>query len=146
MRTNAAQTLFSFYRASGIVHAQLTRRAEAVLPLGLTMPQFMVIDHLRQAEEKVAPIDLAAQFHLTKGAITNLLGQLQRKGLIEITGNPQDGRSKLVLLNESGSGAHRKCLLALSEFTSLLLGEFDSGDLASALPVMARFSSWLEQE
>ena len=144
MRTQAANTLFEFYQTSGNVHTLLTKRAEACLPHRLTMAQFGVLDDLRQSQSALTPLELAVSFSLTKGAITNSLKQLEKKGFIVLSPHPVDGRSKLVSLSEQGRAAHRASLIALSELTSGLLAEFSTLELVDALPFMTKLQNWLK--
>ena len=108
------------------------------------MAQFGVLDDLRNSPAPLTPLELAASFALTKGAITNLLKQLDKKGLIVLKTHPGDGRSKLVSLSEDGQAAHRASLIALSELTSRLLAEFPTSEIADTLPLMKRLRSWLQ--
>lgn len=144
MRTHAAQVLFSYYTISGEVHAALTKRAESILPQALTMPQFQMLDRLRWEDNEIVPIQLADEFSLTKGAITNLVKQLSRKGLIKQHANPNDGRSKHLRISNDGKRAHQECLIALSEMTTALLENFSVDELEMCSPVLKKLKDWLE--
>jgi len=145
LRTAAADTLFEFYKACGNVHAQLTQRAEASLPHRLSMAQFGVLDALRDSLSPQTPLALAHCFSLTKGAITNLLKQLEKKGFIELQTHPGDGRSKLVSLSAAGNAAHRASLLALWQMTSQVLDEFPQFEIENVLPSIKRLQGWLQK-
>jgi len=144
LRTSDAETLFSFYTLSGNVHLALKCKAESYLPHSLTMAQFQLLDRLRIEDGELRPLELAAEFSLTKGAITNLVKQLARKGLILEVLNPDDGRSKLLTISYEGKKAHQNCLIALSEMTTSLLGEFSSDELEVCFPVLKKLKNWLE--
>lgn len=149
MRTQSADALFELFNGCGDVHAALTRRAEGILPSDLTMPQFTILDDLRKNDlhEKsilVTPITLAESQNITKGAVTNLLNQLNKKNMILIEKHPVDGRSKVVSLSEDGAKAHRHSMVALSQLTSEILQEFSAQELSLALPVLSKFTTWLE--
>ncbi|MFK7903369.1 MAG: MarR family transcriptional regulator [Nitratireductor sp.] len=144
MRTNAADALFDLYHSCGHVHAALTRRADNILPFDLTMAQFNILDDLKRADEPVVVQSFAVAHNITKGAVTNLLHQLEAKQFIKLEKNPADGRSKLVTLTLEGAKAHRHSMVALSELTSELLQDFSEEDLSSSLPLMKRFVAWLD--
>lgn len=149
MRTQSADALFTLFNGCGDVHAALTRRAESVLPNALTMPQFTVLDSLRKHyadgnRPLLTPIMIAQSQNITKGAVTNLLNQLIKKELIELSKHPVDGRSKLIILSEEGVKVHRHSMVALSQMTSEILQQFSAEELASTLPVLSKFTKWLD--
>ena len=113
MRTNAADALFDLYRSCGHVYAALTRRADQILPYSLTMPQFNILDDLKKDGQPMVAQTFALSHNITKGAVTNLLRQLESKQLISIEKNPADGRSKLVSLTKNGAKAHRDSMICL---------------------------------
>lgn len=145
MRTQAADTLFSYYLLSGDVHAALTKHAENCLPSNLTMAQFQLLDFLRNNQEPITPLTLAGKFKLTKGAVTNLIKQLNRKGFLQIEQNTLDKRSKFVKITENGMIAHRNSMIAMSEMTTSLLLEFSSKELQACFPVLEKLKKWLER-
>lgn len=149
MRTQSADALFELFNGCGDVHAALTRRAENILPSDLTMPQFTILDelrknHLQENMELLTPIALAKSQNITKGAITNLLNQLLKKRMIQLKKHPKDGRSKLVSLSEEGAKAHRHSMVALSQLTSEILQQFSADELSIALPILSKFTLWLD--
>lgn len=150
MRTQSADALFELFNGCGDVHAALTRRAESILPSDLTMPQFTILDDLRknaslEDTRLLTPIALAASQNITKGAVTNLLHQLNKKKMILVEKHPNDRRSKVVSLIDEGAKAHRHSMIALSHLTSEILQEFSADELALALPVLSKFTNWLDK-
>jgi DNA-binding MarR family transcriptional regulator len=144
MRSEGADRLFQLYRDCGRMHQLLTRCAEEALPGGLTMPQFELLDLIRQSDEPQLPMVLAERLQLTRGSITNLLQQLERKGLIDLAANPRDGRSKLVRLSQSGSDAHRQCLLTLFDLTTQILRQFSTDQMEPVIEFAGELAKWLE--
>ena len=56
---------------------QLARTAlSKVLPKGMELSHFSVLNHLANAGEAKTPAGLARTFHVTRGAMTNTLGNL----------------------------------------------------------------------
>lgn len=149
MRTQSANALFELFNSCGDVHATLTRRAENILPSDLTMPQFAILDDLRknfllENADFLTPIALAKSQKITKGAVTNLLNQLNKKNMIQFNKHPKDGRSKLVSLSDEGAKAHRHSMVALSQLTSEILQQFSADELSVALPILSKFKKWLD--
>lgn len=149
MRTQSANALFELFKGCGDVHAALTRRAESILPSDLTMPQFNILDDLRKNALLdnalfLTPLELAKSQNITKGAVTNLLNQLYKKQMIMLEKHPKDGRSKLISLSDKGARAHRHSMVALSQLTSEILLQFSSDELSTALPILSKFTLWLD--
>jgi DNA-binding MarR family transcriptional regulator len=61
------------------------------------------------------PSDLAARLRITKQALNHLLGQLEKLGYIEREPDPDDLRSKRVVLTTRGNSAVRVIRVAVAE-------------------------------
>ena len=71
---NLATALF----AEILTVEQLARTALArVLPRGMELSQFAVLNHLAHTGAERTPAQLARSFHLTRGAMTNTLRKLE---------------------------------------------------------------------
>ena len=76
---NLAVTLFSEI----LVVDQLARSlVVSVLPKGMELSHFSVLNHLAFAGEERSPAQLARTFHLTRGAMTNTLSKLEWAGWV----------------------------------------------------------------
>ncbi|QHQ36184.1 MarR family transcriptional regulator [Algicella marina] len=129
--SGAALTLLN--EINGI--AQLSRSLlESRLPMGLTPPQFDVINILASAAGNLSPINLATQLKVPKTSMTNTLTGLEKKRLISMTPNPQDGRSKHVSITEEGRDTHLQALAALSPDLTAFVQEISIHRLRSVLP------------
>ena len=117
-------SLFVFFNEIGIINQLATTHMERVLPDGLKLSHFGVLNHFARLGGERTPAELANAFQVTKGAMTNTLGKLEAKGLVSIRINPDDGRSKLVTLTAQGKRARNKAVAALapsfSEFEAVL--------------------------
>jgi DNA-binding MarR family transcriptional regulator len=89
------------------LHAQRAARVlarrfdEALRPLGLTNGQFSLLNALnRPTPTRMASITTLLAMDRT--TLTAALKPLERRGLIEVTGDPDDGRSKLFALTRAG--------------------------------------------
>ena len=126
---------------------QLARsRLAKALPKGMELSHFSVLNHLARSHEERTPAQLAQAFHVTRGAMTNTLAHLERKGFVAVRPNEKDGRSKQVSLTETGSAAHRRALQAAAPLLDELLGEFPAGELAAALPLLEHMRAWLDEK
>lgn len=80
------------------------RTEEALKRFGLTHAAFEVLVALRAhpAPRQLTPTDLYRSVLLSSGGTTKILIELERRELIERLPNPDDGRSKIVRLTDTG--------------------------------------------
>ena len=78
------------------------KKTNAVLsPYELTNAQFRILMLLYHKRDKsVRQIDIENAFAMTNPTVTGILNNLEKKGLVERLYNPEDKRSKLILLTE----------------------------------------------
>lgn len=89
------------------LHAQRAARAlarrfdQALRPLGLTNGQFSLLMSLNRPEPpSMAPV--AALLAMDRTTLTAALKPLQRRGLVDVTTDSDDKRSRLLLLTDQG--------------------------------------------
>ncbi|HEX7799931.1 MAG TPA: MarR family transcriptional regulator [Asticcacaulis sp.] len=83
---------------SNHVSQAFARKVEA---RGVTVAEWVVLRELYDADDAL-PARIAERIGMTRGAITRLADRLLAKALIERRDNPQDGRSQLLRLSETG--------------------------------------------
>jgi DNA-binding MarR family transcriptional regulator len=85
---------------------QLARnRISKVLPKGMELSHFSVLNHLARISDERTPAQLAKAFHVTRGAMTNTLTRLEWAGHIHIRPDWEDARQKFVAISPSGRAA-----------------------------------------
>ena len=84
-----------------LVRANLSR----VLPKGMEISHFSVLNHLAWVSEERTPAQLAETFHVTRGAMTNTLSKLEWSGFVHIRPDWDDARRKLVSISPAGRQA-----------------------------------------
>lgn len=85
---------------------QLARnRISRVLPRGMQLSHFSVLNHLARINDERTPAQLAKAFHVTRGAMTNTLTKLEWAGHIHIRPDWEDARQKFVAISPSGRAA-----------------------------------------
>lgn len=104
---------FRVFNEIGIIDQLASNRLERVLPAGLTLSQFIVLNHFVRLGGERSPARLANAFQVTKQTMTSTLGRLQRGGLVDIRANPRDGRAKIVTITERGIATRHACIAAL---------------------------------
>ncbi|MCR9072838.1 MAG: MarR family transcriptional regulator [Alphaproteobacteria bacterium] len=129
--------LFRVLNEIGIIE-QLARSAfERVMPHGLKVSQFSVLNHLVRLGDGKRPADLADAFQVTRGAMTNTLGRLEGLGFVDVRPDPKDGRAKIVFLTDSGRAARFESIFALTPALDELEREIGADRFAAALPFLA---------
>lgn len=136
--------IFRVFNEIGIIE-QLARNVfEKVLPDGLKVSQFSVLNHFVRLGDDKNPVDLARAFQVTKGAMTNTLQRLEVRGLVVITPDPTDGRAKRVRITEDGRRVRDQAIAALGPALSTLGTAFGDDEFRAALPFLERLRSHLD--
>lgn len=116
---------------------QLARsRIARVLPKGMELSHFVVLNHLAHVQGERTPADLARAFHVTRGAMTNTLNRLDVSGYIHIRPDWDDARRKLVAISPAGVRARSAALDALGPVFSGVLGQLEPERVRQLLPAL----------
>jgi DNA-binding MarR family transcriptional regulator len=138
------ESLFRLFNEIGII-AQLSGNAfEKVMPAGMTLPQFVVLNHLTRLGGNKTPLDLARAMQVTKGTMTNTLGHLERAGHISIVPDQQDRRSKRVDITEAGRAAREQAIWALAPELKQIGDRFSPQIVRELLPHLATLRAILD--
>jgi len=130
---NLAVTLFSEILAVD----QLARSYVArVLPKGMELSHFSVLNHLAHAGEERSPAQLARTFHLTRGAMTNTLSKLEWAGWVHIRPDWADARRKMVSISPSGIAARDAAVAAIAPVIAEVVENVGADKVRIALPVL----------
>lgn len=130
------RTAFRFLNEVGIV-AQLAGNAmERAMGAAMTLPQFVVLNHLVRLGGGKTPVALARAMQVAKGAMTNTLGHLARAGHVSVAPDPKDGRAKRVDITEGGRAAHAAAIAAIAPELRHLAGKIPAERIAAALPLV----------
>jgi DNA-binding MarR family transcriptional regulator len=124
---------------------QLVRnRLSKVLPKGMEISHFSVLNHLAGMSEERSPAQLAKSFHVTRGAMTNTLSKLEWAGYIHIRPDWDDARRKMVAISPAGRQARDAALAGISPMITELVRELSADKVRAALPVLRELRLKLE--
>ena len=130
---NLAVTLFSEILAVD----QLARSSVArVLPKGMELSHFSVLNHLAHVAVEKSPAQLAQTFHLTRGAMTNTLSKLEWAGWVHVRPDWEDARRKMVSISPSGIAARDAALAAIAPVIAQVVDTVGANKVRTALPVL----------
>lgn len=136
---------FRLLNEIGII-AQLSRTMfERLMPAGLTLSQFTVLNHFARLGGEKSPADLARAFQVTRGTMTSTLQKLEEKGFVDLSPDPRDGRGKRVRLTGTGRQARDAAIAALGPWIADLERQLDSAALAASLPFLTALRTHLDQ-
>lgn len=137
---------FRLFNEIGII-GQLSRALlEARLPQGFVAAQFSVLNHLVRIGDGRTPLAIAQAFQVPKNSMTHSLTVLEREGLIEIRRNPQDGRSKLVYITESGRKFRQEVIEAFAPDVARIAAAFPPEQVARVLPDLEKLRKFLDAD
>ena len=137
-----AVTLFSEILTSD----QLVRnRLSRVLPKGMEISHFSVLNHLARAGER-SPAQLAKAFHVTRGAMTNTLSKLEWAGYVHIRPDWDDARRKMVAISPAGRMARDSALSSIMPMVRDLVGDLGEDKVRAALPILRELRTKLEED
>ena len=124
---------------------QLARnRLSKVLPKGMELSHFGVLNHLARINEERTPAQLAKAFHVTRGAMTNTLGRLEWAGHIHIRPDWDDARRKFVAISPAGRSARDAAVQAILPLIADVVSALGGDRARAALPVLRELRLRLE--
>ena len=144
MKPNQDPLVFRLFTEIGIIEQLSRNRLERGLPDGLKVPQFGVLHHLARLGGEWSPVRLANAFQVTKGAMTNTLQRLEKRGLVRVLADPRDGRGKLVGITPAGRKMRARCVGSIGPLLADLSKELSDKELAPALPVLEKIRKYLD--
>lgn len=149
MRQPAGSTrdplLFVFFNEIGIIEQLARNRLERVLPSGLKASHFGVLNHLVRLGDNKSPLRLARAFQVSKGTMTNTLQRLERRGLIELKPDPDDGRGKRVFLTDKGRAMREAAVASIAPSIIELSARFPEAEFQKALPFLQSVRAYLDE-
>ncbi len=126
---------------------QLARnRISKVLPKGMELSHFGVLNHLARANEERTPAQLARSFHVTRGAMTNTLTKLEWAGHVHIRPDWDDARRKFVAISPSGRAARNAAVDAIAPLIGEVVQALGAERVRAVLPVLREMRTRLEGE
>jgi len=126
---------------------QLARnRISKVLPKGMELSHFSVLNHLARVNDERTPAQLARAFHVTRGAMTNTLNRLEWAGHIHIRPDWDDARRKFVAISPSGRAARDAAVQVVTPLIAEVVQALGADRVRAVLPVLREMRTRLEGE
>lgn len=136
--------LFTLLNEIGIIEHLARNRMERVLPDGLRVSHFVVLNHLVRLGDGRSPARIARAVQVERPAMTNTIQKLEARGLVRVGPHPSDGRGKLVFLTEAGRAARAAAVSAATAAIAPLAEGLPDAEIAAALPLLRRLRAALD--
>lgn len=128
-----AATLFSeVFMADQLARALVSK----ALPKGMELSHFSVLNHLAHVSDERTPAQLAATFHVTRGAMTNTLSKLEWAGHVHIRPDWDDARRKFVSISPAGRAARDAAFAAVMPVLGDVVRAIGADRVRAMLPVL----------
>ena len=111
-------------------------RISRVLPKGMEISHFSVLNHLVWHGDERTPAQLAETFNVTRGAMTNTLSKLEWAGYVHIRPDWDDARRKMVAISPAGRKAREQALTAITPMVSGVIKELGDDQVRETLPIL----------
>lgn len=122
------------------VEQLLMARVDAVLrPLGLTFARYELLVLLSFSRRGALPLGrIGARLQVHPASVTNAVDRLEADGLVERRPHPEDGRTTLATITDTG---RRTALVATEALNEQVFGDlgWDRDELASMFESLRRF-------
>ena len=115
-----------------LVRARLSR----VLPKGMEISHFSVLNHLAWVADERTPAQLAETFHVTRGAMTNTLSKLEWAGYVHIRPDWDDARRKFVAISPAGRQARDYAVGTVTPLIKQMVEKVGAEQVRGALPIL----------
>ena len=104
--TDSGRTpLFAVLHAASALEARVE---EQLAEVGLSLPKLAALHQLSQAGDSLPLGQLAERLACVKSNVTQLVDRLEADGLVVRAADPNDRRSRLAVITESGKSAYER--------------------------------------
>ena len=142
-RKDMANALFSEL----LMADQLARnRLSKVLPRGMELSHFGVLNLLARQQAELSPAELARAFHVTRGAMTNTLNKLDWAGYVHIRPDWDDARRKMVAISPAGRAARDAALAAITPLIDDAVKTLGEERVRQTIPVLRNLRQRLGED
>ena len=112
---------------------------EALNNMGLTASQGRLMAFVaRRGQQPTYARDVESELHLTHPTVSGLLSRLEQKGFVELITDPNDRRSKQIVISEKGLACHERMHAVILENESRIVQGFSPEEKAQFTQFLQR--------
>jgi DNA-binding MarR family transcriptional regulator len=135
MTVTARTGLFAVLHAANSLEARVEAR---LAEIGLSLPKLAALHQLSQAGDSLPLGQLAERLACVKSNVTQLVDRLEADGLVLRAADPNDRRSRLAVLTESGKSAFVKGTQIRQQSEREIFGALTADEAASLQSLLAK--------
>lgn len=135
---------FVLFNEIGIIEQLIRTRLEARLPQGFLISHFAVLNHLIRVKDGQTPLVIARAFQVPKTTMTHTLGVLELRGLVDISPNPEDRRSKCVFITAAGRAFREQAITDIAPDLEAVRKRFPEDKISAIVPLLADIRQFLD--
>ena len=136
---------FQVLNEIGIINQLSSNEFNKVLPHGLTLAQFTVLNHCVRLGDNKTPAALADAFQVTRGTLTATLQRLEAKSFVKLVPDAKDGRSKRVMLTDKGREAREDAIAAANPLLDKIVADLPRSLVDALLPPLQTLRAYLDE-
>ena len=110
----------------------------AMEEMELTAAQGHLMGYLIHSREPRCPRDVEKAFHLSHPTVSGLLSRLEQKGFVELITDPNDRRSKRIVISEKGLACNERMHATIIENESRIVQGFTEEEKALLAQLLQR--------
>ena len=123
---------------------QVRSRLTRVLPRGMEISHFSVLNSLSWHGGERSPAQLAETFNVTRGAMTNTLSKLEWAGYVHIRPDWDDARRKMVAISPAGRNARDHAIRQISPLINDVADDLGEAQVRATLDTLRALRRQLE--
>ena len=139
------ELMFTFFNEINIIAQLSSNRFERALPDGLTQSQFSVLNWFVRVDTEATPGRLAKAFMVSRGAMTNTLGKLEKKGLVTVEPDERSGRQKRVRLTAEGRRMRDRAIAESRPLIEECVRDLPMPEIGTALTLLQQVRRYLDE-
>nr|WP_246602935.1 MarR family transcriptional regulator [Falsiroseomonas tokyonensis] len=128
-----------------IIEHLARNQVERVLPDGLRLSHFTVLNHLVRLGDGRSLARIARAVQVERPAMTNTIQKLEARGLVRSAPNPRDGRGKLVFLTEAGRAMRGQAVAVMATALAPVPHGLTAEEIADLLGPLRRLRGALDR-
>ena len=141
----ANRLFFRLYQCSNLMHKNGTQRVSEV---GATTQQWAVLGALARSkvhDKGMTVKELIEFLMVSRQNLTAVLDRLEDRGWIERTKDPEDGRSRIIRMTETGDGVWTRMQDTIRRFYGEALSGFSGAEVDMLVDMLSRLRTGLTE-